>query len=133
MQKIVIHYNNKTTGYFTANYGQRPEDWNKQEFLDNLGWKVAKRYDVLGDSPSEDLLGRVREEVLRLCSNASTYIFQVFLAEEGVPPKPITKPLCGGKNVGKASDVVFINLQPPVPEWVPGEEEEEALLYRGAP
>lgn len=133
MTQIVIRLNAKTTAYFTADYGQRREDWNKQDLLDSLGWKVSKRFDVPDGKPSEDLLDRVRRQVVELCGKATSYIYQVFLFDEGVEFTPITVPMAWAKNVKTASDVVFINLAPPEPEWVPGEEEEEALLYRGAP
>lgn len=133
MKEIVIRYSAKTTSYFTADYGQLKEDWNKQDLLDNLGWRYQSKTFVFYDEmPSETLLDDVRKYVTELCSSASSYIYQVVLLEEGKAYKPITAPLSRNKNVKSGSDVIFINLKPPVPEWVPGEEEEEALLYRGA-
>lgn len=133
---IQIDLNKKTTGFFTANYGRDPEDWNNQDVLNGLGWHQKKNVYYPNEQGvfDNETLQDVREMLRKHVTTDMGYIYQAFLVRDDGSKVPICPPLTSKHSSSeKIRGLVFTNLRPPEPEYVAGEEEEEFLLYRSAP
>jgi hypothetical protein len=134
---LAIQLNRKTTGHFTASYGNKPEDWNNTAMLDILGWHNVDSgnsfYPTDGVFP-EETLEIVRRQLGSLTTKNPNYIFRVFLVRDDGVRLGVTTPVCGHHTQGVVIETLSFGEDVPVsePALIEGEEEEEFLLYRGS-